>query len=538
VMIPAGYYHLARRDFRPINEHPPLPKMLAAVPLVLLGAEAPPIESPPQLNYGYFIGLSHRFWHDNLARYETLTFWARVPAVLLTMLLGALLFFYARRYFGARAALFAVALFSLEPTVLAHGRVVQTDIPSALAFLVFSFTFYEYLKGPTARRAAGVGLAAGLAAVMKFSMIALAPVILAALTALFFAGPRRGLARRAVAAQALALAFACLLTIHAAYLFQYRDYEVHALASAPFGASEEVARALEGPARFAQVALQTVFPVDFVNGINWQLVHAREGHPAGLLGSYRTHGWWYYYPVAFALKTTLPHLLLSVAALLWAGVSFYRTRDHRLLALLAPFAFFTALLTLNSINIGVRYYLPAYAFLFIMSGALLDRLLVRLRHHKVAGALVVAVLLGWVVLEAARAYPDHMAYFNQLASGRPRWWYLSDSNVEWGDDVRQLALYLRQRGETRVASALLNHPVLYHYGIEQAPLFVPPGAPREETRYAAVGASLLNGSTVPGTFADGTTLAPRDRVNYFHDFRSREPERVFGGSIYLYRMRP
>jgi 4-amino-4-deoxy-L-arabinose transferase-like glycosyltransferase len=408
VMIPAGFYHLARGDFRPINEHPPLPKMLAAVPLLLLGADAPPDAPLTEQEHTHFALPAQRFWQANDARYETLAFWARVPAVLTTLLLGGLLFVYARRHFGERAALFAVALYSLEPTVLAHGRVVQTDVPSALAFVVFSFTFYEYLRGPTLRRAACTGLAAGLAAVTKFSMIALAPVLAVAVVALYVAGPGRGLARRAVAAQALALAAAALLTIHAAYLFQYRAPEVHDLAFAPFGVSEEFIASLNAPINFTQVTLQTVFPVDFIAGINWQLAHAQQGHPAGLLGDYSRHGWRYYYPVAFALKTTLPFLLLSLAALAWALVKYRRTRDQRMLLLVAPFAFFTTLLALNTINIGVRYLLPAYMFLFILSGALLDRLLVRLKHHKVAGALAVSLIFGWVGVEAARAFPDHM----------------------------------------------------------------------------------------------------------------------------------
>jgi hypothetical protein len=129
-----------------------------------------------------------------------------------------------------------------------------------------------------------------------------------------------------------------------------------------------------------------------------------------------------------------------------------------------------------------------------------------------------------------------MSYMNQLASGAPRWWYLSDSNVEWGDDVRGLALYLRGRGEQRVGAALLNWQLLELYGVEQAAVFVPPGEEPEATRYVAVGASLLNGSTVPSGFDDGTELEEWERVNYFDEYRGRAPEKVFGGSIYLYRV--
>ena len=66
---------------------------------------------------------------------------------------------------------------------------------------------------------------------------------------------------------------------------------------------------------------------------------------------------------------------------------------------------------------------------------------------------------------------------------------------------------------------------------------MPPGETPEETRYVAVGASFLNGSTVPGGFDDGMALDERARVNYFDEYRRRTPEKIFGGSIYLYRMK-
>jgi hypothetical protein len=196
------------------------------------------------------------------------------------------------------------------------------------------------------------------------------------------------------------------------------------------------------------------------------------------------------------------------------------------------------MLTFSTINIGVRYYLPAYPFFFMLAGAMLDDLLRRggRRRRALAAALAV-VSLSWTVAEAARAYPDHMTYMNQLASGAPHWWYLSDSNVEWGDDVRDLALYLRGRGETRVGGALLGWQLLELYGVEQTAIFVPPGEPVEETRYVAIGASLLNGSTVPDEFEEGWELNEYERVNYFDEYRRRTPEKVFGGSIYLYRVR-
>ena len=538
LLIAAGYYHLTAGDFRPVNEHPPLAKVLGALPLVFDEVQAPAIDPRPQPDYEYFLGLFREFWKANRERYETVTYWARVPAVVLTVLLGLLVYFIARRMWGTRAALFAVALYSVEPTVLAHGRVVQTDIPSAFAYLLFAFALYEYLRRPELWRASLVGAAAGLAAVTKFSMVVLAPVLCVVFAALLVFAKRWELRRGRVAAQALAVALAAVFAVNAAYFFQQREPQPYNLSLARLGLPAALDERLAGPLSFGHLALQKIFPVDFVAGVDWQLAHNRDGHPAGLLGEHRRYGWWYYFPVAFSLKTTLPFLLVSVAGVVWALWMLFGRRVERgkFLFLVVPPAVFTLLLLTAKINIGVRYFLPAFPFLFIAAGAMLDRLLRNFSRRRAAAAAFVVVLFGWAGLEAARAYPDHMSYTNQLASGRPHWYYLSDSNVEWGDDIRALALYLRERGERRVGAALLNWQVLELYGVEQAAVFVPPGVAPEETRYVALGASVLNGSTVPDRIGD-VWLTQEQRVNYFDHYRRRTPEKVFGNSIYLYRMK-
>jgi 4-amino-4-deoxy-L-arabinose transferase-like glycosyltransferase len=536
VLIPAGLYHLEAGDYRPVNEHPPFAKVIAAAPLALMGAQVPPVDSQPH-DYDFFNARFQEFWHENAARFDHLTFWARVPAIFVTLLLGALVFLFARRYWGPRAALFAVALFSLEPTVLAHGRVVQTDIPSALALLLFSFAFYEYLKAPTLRRAVYMGLVLGFAAVTKFSMIALAPVVVVVFAVRFTGARRRGLTRKGVARDAAAIAFAAVLAVNAAYFFHHRQPETLDEAMSRMVVPLSGVASLRAPLAAGYYALQVVFPADFVAGVGWQIGHAQTGHNAGLLGMYSRKGWWYYFPVAFALKTTLPFLLLSIASVAWALLRLRREKDGRVLVLLLPLALFTGLLLMNTIDIGVRYYLPAFPFLFILAGAMLDDLLRRDARRLALASALVAAAFCWVAVEAARAYPDHMTYMNQLASARPHWWYLSDSNVEWGDDVRLLALYLRERGERRVGAAILGWPLLDIYGVESAQVFVPPSEKPEPVRYVAIGASLLNGSVVPGDFDDGEELTESERVNYFDEYRRRTPEKIFGGSIYLYRMK-
>src|SRR5438874_2372614 len=425
IHIPAGYYHLVVGDFQFNNPHPPPPKMLGALPLLFIQPDEMSEDRRDDLkNEDDFerAAINH-FWASNDRLFESISFWTRVPMIADSIALGIVVFYFARRLFGARAAVLAVALYSLEPTVLAHGRIVHTDMPSALGLLVFCFALHVYACAPTLRRALWLGAATGFAPLTKFSMVALAPFVVTGALALIIFAPRAGLTRRAALAHVAALAAVALVVINAAYFFQNR----------PLSPSDVDWIARSFPAHAAAVVLSVralgyLVPTDFLMGIYWQILHSSDGHPAGLLGMYSQFGWWYYFPAAFALKTTVPFLVTSVVALFWSLWRVLKSRDRRArfdtLFILVPFLLFTAYVMSSKINIGVRYYLPAYPFLFIMSGTLLDRLL-QLRARRALGVAVVAIALGWCAVEPVRAYPNYIPYINQLAYARPHWWYLS-----------------------------------------------------------------------------------------------------------------
>ncbi len=532
VMIPSGYYHVAAQNFELINDHPPVSKILGAIPLLFVQPE----EIRPEQIVGAPGSVDERwahmerFWENNPDKFLSLSFWPRVFMIGLTVGLGLLIFRFARDLFGSFAAFLAVTLFALEPTVLAHGRVVQTDIPAAFGFLLFCFVLRRYSFNQTIKRAAWLGFAAGFAILTKFSMLLVGPIIVGyfAVRVVKLISQKQPATKTMI--DCAVAAVVSILTINAAYFFQHRRLEPWDVEWIQ-GTFPPLAR----PLTLLTSMLSYLLPADFVLGILRQFWHNGAGHPAGLLGMYSRTGWWYYFPVAFTFKTTIPFLMLSLAALTWGAWRLIRRRDTKHLWLFGPFLIYTVFVLFSRIDIGVRYYLPAYSFLFILGGALLAALL-KSRKAKRIGALAGIILIGWIGVEAVRAFPNHMSYLNQLAVSKPHWWYLSDSNVEWGDDAPQLAAYLRARGETRVRSMFLgDFIVLHHYGIERLSMVHDNYAEPEKTRYAAIGASFLNGSTVPDFEINGRAASEAERVNYFDKYRRRTPEAVFGGSIYLFR---
>jgi len=191
VHIPAGYYHLVAGEFQFNNEHPPLVKMWAALPLLFIQPkESVKTSNDPASDYRAVTwGFHQNFWADNKEQFVTITFWTRAMMIVLTCILGVVIFSFARDLFGRRVAVLAVALFVLEPTVLAHGRIVHTDLPALLVYLLFFFVLRRYLQARTTKRALLLGLVSGIALMTKFSMIVLLPVLMAlAVVGVVFAG--------------------------------------------------------------------------------------------------------------------------------------------------------------------------------------------------------------------------------------------------------------------------------------------------------------------------------------------------------------
>jgi Dolichyl-phosphate-mannose-protein mannosyltransferase len=535
VHIPAGYYHLVAGEYQLNNEHPPLIKMWAALPLLLIQPqEAPPTAAEKQ---GVFNGLTwsyeHRFWQSNLAQFGRILFWTRAMMIVLTLGLGVLIFVYARSLFGPRAAVFAVALFSLEPTVLAHGRLVHTDLPAAFAFLFVFFVMRIYLEARTTRNALWLGLAGGLALLTKFSMIVLLPVLACLALLGFGVAPRLKERRRRILLHAAIVVCLMWVMVNAAYRFQGPSI-------VPGDVQWVEARspdAFNGWMTFFNLGSRIV-PTYYLFGQYNVMLHNRDGHAASLLGQYGTQGWWYYFPVAFALKTSLPFLIVSLGALGWVLWRLFRKRDRRMLWLLVPILIYAALSMSSHINIGIRHFLPVYPFLFIAGGAVLERLL-KVRYPRHLAIVLLVLAFGWMAVEALRAYPNYLPYMNQLASSHPHWWYLSDSNVEWGEDNAALAEYLHARGETEVAGALSGGwGSLQQQGITYHEIFPKPGTSVPETRYVAIGASFLNGSTIYiSADENGKTISDEQRVNYLAAYRTRQPEAILGNTIYVFRMR-
>lgn len=527
--VPAGYYHLVAGNYTLNNEHPPLVKYWAALPLLFLQPNEPPLAALDNVDFYTRTGDAFaKFWTANASQFEVISFWTRLPMILLTLVLGWLIFVFTKELSNPRAGVLAVALYSLEPTVLAHGRIVHTDLPAALAYLLFVLALYRYHRRSSFRSALVLGLVTGVALVTKFSLVIVGPIFVVAMGAWILRAPSLGINRGQIVRHVLVAGLVALAVINLAYRFQRQPIlpgDVAWVAAKTPGYAPAIMSGIS--------ALSIFFPTYFLFGLYNTVLHNHAGHASFLLGQYSDTGWWYYFPVAFALKTTLVFLGVAMAALLWALWRLFVKHDTKLLFVLGPIAVYVAVSLTSGINIGIRHFLPVYPLLFILAALLLDQLL-RISKWRYLTGILVAMLIGAMGLETIRAYPDYVSYLNQLRGVQPGWRLLSDSNVEWGDDVKAVAAYLHAHGETRLSGAVSAGWLTFRFfGVDYFDICPPRQKDPIQTNYVAIGASFLNGSCVPGS----AVLPEKERENMFAAYRDRKPEAVFGNSIYLYRVK-
>ena len=177
--IPAGYAYLTEQDMRLNPEHPPLVKDLAALPLLFLNLNFP-TDSP-----AWSEKMDSRQWTmGKIFLYEAgndpnqILHFSRFPIMLLGLVLGWFLYWWTKKQYGNRVALLALFLYVVSPTFIAHSRYVTTDTGASLGFFVAIIFFVHFLKNQTTKNLLFAGIALGVALLLKFSTVILAPLFI------------------------------------------------------------------------------------------------------------------------------------------------------------------------------------------------------------------------------------------------------------------------------------------------------------------------------------------------------------------------
>jgi hypothetical protein len=595
VHLPAGITYWQRGTFKLYHHNPPLVKLLAALPVLVSGVEMEPLyqsqswqDEPP--NKAAF---AHLFAYLNAPEYFERFTRARLVMPLFSIVGGLAVFAWSSRLYGGLGGLLSLALWVFCPNVLAHARLVTTDLPATAVGVLATFGFWLYLRVPTWRRAALTGGLLGLAQLTKFSLVLLFGIwpMLWALR-LWELRHQEGKTRRLVicASHGAIMLALCVVIIDLGYAFEGVGRSL--------GKYEFVSRMLTRPVlvqdrprpqvkdrllnnlhqarinRFRGTFLGSLpvpLPEHYLLGFDDQKMEAEgipqnllpgagpqagvdvQGYPVYLDGVISQQSWWYYYLVAMAYK--VPEgtwAIVSMAIGVMAASRRARASWFDELALLAtPVILLVVISGFTNINLGLRYVLPIFPYLFVSAGKLVPWA-AGIGHRlgrRVAEVLILVCLAATMVATLAIG-PHYLAYFNLVSGGPARGSeHLIDSNLDWGQDLLGMRRWLaRHAPGERVGLAYfgqINPSIFALRGDTAFDWFLPPALPGKiehrapqrplEPGLYAVSASLVRG--LPWRVYDNARWAPYSAwTDAFGYFRTLSPIAQVGRSIFVYRV--
>lgn len=536
IHLPVGYAALAQGDLRMNPAHPPLARVISAVPLMFMDVRVDPQDLAWKRSRPWEWGKRFLYrWNDG----DRLLFWGRLMIVGLAALLVVAVYAWARRLFGTAAGLCAAYFAALSPDVIAHGRIVTNDVAITLFFFLTVVAFERLTERFTIRRLLATGVALGAAFATKFSSLGLLPV-LGALSLLTIVRKEplvvdiRGesrLERPGPRLLVLAGAFVVMAVLSIAVIWTAHGFRSE-LARDPKAVAFFRWETIEPRSEPVRILVHAVRGRVLPDAWVWAyLFVARftESRPAFLMGERSSTGWWYFFPATIALKTPIPLLILIAAAFV---LHVRRGGGRSVVFVWLPLLFFLGLVMTRTINIGHRHVLPVYPFFFVAAGSAAAALWQTAgRGRRTVRAAVVA-LLGWYGANAILIYPHYLAFFNEAVGG-PKNGYnlLVDSSLDWGQDLPGLKAYMEGHGIPRLKLSYFGtaDPAYYGMNVDRLPGYQPP-PPSVLVRSVRPGDVLA----ISATHLQGLYNEP-GMETLMEKLRPRKPDAMIGYSILVYR---
>lgn len=494
--LAAGISHWKYGRFELFRVNPPLIRMVAALPVLIVGLETDWSKFDDKLGTRSEFAVGPDFIAANGERslwLMTLARWACIPF----SLLGAIVcYLWSRDLYGSKAGLLAATLWCLNPLILGHASCFTPDAHAAAMGIAANYIFWRYLRHPSPGNAIGAGILLGLTLLTKTTWIVL--LILWPVTWLFWSVVFYEQRRTTIwltAGQVVLIFVIGLHVLNSGYLY---DGSFRKLGDYQF-----ISNALRGndPSpgnRFRQTMLAKIpvpLPEQYVLGADEQKRFIEQRHPSYLRGVLSNHGYWYYYAYALLVKMPLGFWFMALIATAWrftGGHSHPNWKDE-LVYLLPAATIFLWVSSETEYTAHLRYVLLSIPALFLWTSQIanLDRPLWKW---------TIAFAMSWAIGSTLYYGPHWLAYFNELVGGpRHGYGHLANSNLDWGQDLIYLREWMEEHPEAQPMGLVyygMFHP--HSIGIQFADV---PGWLPESPENKDAPSDPLNEGPRPGWYA-------------------------------------
>lgn len=460
----AGYSYVTQLDYRLNPEHPPLVKDLAGIPLSFLHFSDVFTTTMWTTDVNGQWEFGRRLIFHSGVNADTVKTLARLPVLVFYLVACWIVWKWTSERYSKSSALLAVTLLAFSPTILAHARLVTTDMAAATGVVLATYFFVRFLRHPSAWAFVWSALTLGIALLCKFNDALLGPFFIVVALLWGLDGHLRSGRHWTRAVRMLwwtvgigAASFAFVVwpvyivqTLREPLARQHAD-TVAILGAHPNGIIAQAAVwASDKPVIRAagQWALGLAMVAQRESGGNtiyWMGKVVKSGGPL-------------YFPIIYLLKEPIAWWILvafAVTAFVFHrhrhkgdpihGTWWSRNADEWVWGLWL--IIYWAVSMQSTLNIGIRHLLPVYPFTIMLVAGRIGIMGDWIRRHRpdmvrlfAAG---IGILVGWYVFESVSVYPYYLTYFNQIAGGPSGGYrYVTDSNLDWGQDLKRLGQYL------------------------------------------------------------------------------------------------
>ena len=448
-------------------------------------------------------------------------FLGKTATIFVSLILAIYVFFWSRSIYGEKAGFLALSLYVFDPNIIAHSRVVHQDLFGTFAVFVATYYFWKFLKFGGRINALLSVISFGIAQITRYTALYLLPIF-GILTILFYAPKLLAIAK---ANQVKALWFGLRKFLIAAFIFlltalviinigfagektftRLGNFQFESKTLQSFQASSSLVRSLPVP-----------LPAPYIEGLDLVRYKQETGYGNGLpylLGQLgwengQAKGFLNYYLVVFFYKVPIATQIILLIAIF----SLIRRRSYANFLqneafLVVPVLFFLTSFSLANAQLGIRYILMIFPFLFVFASQILLNWERFKRWHRV----LVPSLVAYLIVSNLSYFPHYISYFNEFLLDRKMGYQiLADSNLDWGQNIKYMERYLAQNPDVMFALSPQNFATTEQISINNVFL---PEQPRPGL--VAVEANALLGITAsPARYQwIRENLKPVDHVAY------------------------
>lgn len=527
--IPSGYSYDKYLDYRLNPEHPPLAKALAGLPLALQKNINGPKndwswEGINQWEAGWYMLYEAG---NNTAK---VLFWSRLPMMLLMIGLGLFIYKWARELFGRKIALITLLLFAFYPDVIAHGRLVTTDIAAAFGYVVALYYFSKALEKKALKYTVYAALAFAMAQLLKFSAFLLFGVFLILVIIRAILDRKEKGFFKALWQNAKIYFWTVFLSLIVVWIV-YIPFVWNTPGSIEH---EVIERNMTDDSRtlvfrnFLHLFENNVVLRGlghYLLGIMLVIGRVAGGNATFIMGHLSDKSISWFFPVAYLIKTPITILILFFGSIIWNFFRKKKTISEIWIGwlFLLPIIVYWAFTLKGSLNIGIRHLMPTVPFVLLFIGYMLHWIF-NIKKSLVP-KIVVGALILFMIISTMRFYPGFIGYFNEFVPKEKRYQYLTDSSLDWGQDLLRLQKYVTDNEIKSIKVDYFGGSIPSYYIPESKEWHSSYGP---TTGWIAISATFYQSSKLYGEKENKWSYGWLDEY---------EPEAIIGGSILVFNIK-